>query len=282
MPGYRTLKNQIPFGIALLMIFYAIANAGRAFCGSLSCEALQNPVLWWAGALYGAILLVLHRLRPALLGWAALVGFLVEAFLVFTQVALNMYCSACLGYTGLFVIWLMFVFPEIGRRLKAAVVAATVSLVLAILPIAKAACLCTKSPFGTVDTSTQNIQLLFEPTCRHCHDLLDTLESLSIRDRVRLCPQAWSLASVWKLADGYCNARGWGEQFRCVLSTLSVVRANNAFCMERGLRHVPLIVHGERVIDAPEAAAYLASYFEVGRAGRPGRAGSCSVIQSCN
>ncbi len=255
--------------LGVVLFFYALANAigtGNLLCDSFGCQALQKNALWWAGVLYTAILLTAYRYAKILLGGLVIVGMAVESILVLTQVLLNLYCPACLGYTTLFLLWVFLSGPEIvpvAKKASWALAAATLGLALLIVPLTQTVCACSESPFSTITEDDRTLYLFFEPTCTHCHDVLALLEKMSDKDRVRLCPEAWSLASLWKLAKDHCQTcTRWSQRTRCLLSTLTVVRANNAFCMARGLPYVPLIVHQGRIVTGAEVPGYLLSVLQ--------------------
>ncbi|WP_448383747.1 hypothetical protein [Desulfosoma sp.] len=280
------------YALGLAMLLYSLINAlgsGRVLCGSLGCQALQKPALWWAGAAYALMLLGASHFRRPLLGGIVVVGMVVESALVLTQVILNLYCPACLGYTALFLGFVVaagFQMHALAKKTTWAVAGATLCAAVTFVPLARTVCACSESPFSRVSGDDQALYLFFEPTCGHCHSVLEMLEKMEARNRVRLCPEAWSLASVWALVRDHCRTcTAWKDRARCLLSTLTVVRANNAFCMERGLPYVPLIVHQGRIVTGAEVPGYLLSVLRDPLAtsethplllpGEPG--GSCTV-----
>lgn len=289
-------RHIVLYALGIALLVYAVVNAvwtGNLLCRSFSCQALQEGALWWAGAVYGALLLWAFRYGRVPLGVLVVVGMAVEGFLVLTQVLLNLYCPACLGYTFMFVLWVILARPEIvpvAKRAAWGVAAVTLCAALAIVPLARAVCTCSDTPFTTVSGDDQNLYLFFEPNCRYCHSILEMLEKMASRDRVRLCPEAWSLGSVWKLVQNHCRTcASWPDKFRCVMSTLTVVRANNAFCMERGLSHVPLVVHQGRIVAGPEVPGYLLSALNVSLRGSdpqdllfPTDSGGSCTVNACD
>lgn len=289
-------RQSAAYALGFAMLFYSVVNAlgsGRVLCGSLGCQALQKTELWWAGALYAAMLLSVYRFRRGFLGWFILSGVVVESLLVLTQVILNLYCPACLGYTALFVFFVLAVGPDIAspaRKTVWGVAGATLCAALTFIPLVRTLCACSESPFSQASTDERALYLFFEPTCTHCHSVLEMLDKMEARNRVRLCPEAWSLASVWALVRDHCHTcTAWKDRVRCLLSTVAVVRANNAFCMERGLPYVPLIVHGGRIVTGPEVPGYLSSVLRDPLAppgtdllGLPGESGGSCTVNACD
>lgn len=255
--------------LGVVLMAYALANAlggGKMLCNSFSCQALQKPALWWAGALYAGALLWAYRFARKALSGLVVVGMAVESALVLTQVLLNLYCPACLGYTALFVLWVLLAGPDIVPLAKKAAwgfAAFTLGAVLLVVPLTRTVCACSESPFATVTGDEQTVYLFFEPTCTHCHSVLEMLEKMAVKNRVRLCPEAWSLTSVWQLVQDHCETcTQWSQRLKCLVSTLTVVRANNAFCMERGLLSAPFVVHQGRIVTGAEVPEYLLSVLE--------------------
>lgn len=285
-------RQTAVYAVGFVMLLYSLINAlgsGQVLCESLGCRALQKPALWWAGAAYALMLLGAFRFRPTFLGAIILVGMAVESALVLTQVLLNLYCPACLGYTALFLLFVIlagFLMGPLAKKTAWAMAGATLCAAVTFVPLSRAVCACSESPFSQVSADDQTLYLFFEPTCRHCHSVLELLEKMEANNRVRLCPEAWSLTSVWALVRDHCRTcTGLKDRARCLLSTLTVVRANNAFCMKRGLPYVPFIVHGGRIVTGSDVSPYLLSVlrdpFEAPEAhplllpGEPG--GSCTV-----
>jgi thiol-disulfide isomerase/thioredoxin len=259
-------RQTVLHALGFAMLLYSLINAlgsGQVLCGSLGCQALQKPALWWAGAAYALMLLGVAHFRRPLLGGVIVIGTVVESALVLTQVILNLYCPACLGYTALFLLFVVlagFQMNPLAKKTTWAVAGTTLCIAVTIVPLARTVCACSESPFSRVSGDEQSLYLFFEPTCGHCHSVLEMLEKMEARNRVRLCPEAWSLASVWALVRDHCHTcTAWKDRARCLLSTLTVVRANNAFCMERGLPYVPLIVHQGRIVTGSEVPGYLLS-----------------------
>ncbi|ROQ92296.1 hypothetical protein [Desulfosoma caldarium] len=255
--------------LGVLLIAYAFANAiggGKMLCDSFSCRVMQKPALWWAGAFYAGGLLWAHRLARKVLSGLVVVGMVVECALVLTQVLLNLYCPACLGYTALFVLWVFLAGRDIFPLARKAVwggAAVTLGVVVLVAPLTRTMCACFESPFATVNADEQVVYLFFEPTCTHCHDVLEMLEKMAVKDRVRLCPEAWSLTSVWQLVQDHCETcTQWPQRLKCLVSTLAVVRANNAFCWERGVLSAPFVVHQGRIVTGAEVPGYLLSVLE--------------------
>ncbi len=278
---------------AAFLLTYALANAlntGPFACHSSGCRALQTPWLWWAGAAYGLALLITNSPRTAhLFSGLVLVGVVVECLLVFTQVALNLYCTACLGYTALFVVFVVQTLPRLDPVARKALYASVVLTVGMTVPLAgttsaKTTCECPfTQAFGIVRAEDTTPQLVFEPTCPHCHETIEMLRQAGAHRHVRLCPQAWGLRSVWELTREHCRQQtsSWPHA-RCVLSVLATVRSNNAFCAERGLDSVPLVVHTGRIIQGADVPVYLAGLLQLGaRSTNRGRA-SCSIRTTCN
>ncbi len=103
-------RQTAVYAVGFVMLLYSLINAlgsGQVLCESLGCRALQKPALWWAGAAYALMVLGASRFRPTFLGAIILVGMAVESALVLTQVLLNLYCPACLGYTALFLLFVI-------------------------------------------------------------------------------------------------------------------------------------------------------------------------------
>lgn len=289
-------RQTLVYALGSAMFLYSLAHglgAVRILCGSLGCQALQKAELWWAGALYAAVLLSVYRFRRPSLGWLLLLGMVVESALVLTQVILNLYCSACLGYTVLFVLFVITVGPETSpsaNKAAWAVAGLTLCVSVAIIPLARTVCACSESPFSRVSGDEQAVHLFFEPTCSHCHSVLEMLEQMDAMNRVRLCPEAWSLASVWALVRDHCHTcTAWSDRARCLLSTLTVVRANNAFCMEQGLPYVPLIIHQGRIVKGSEIPGYLLSVLgdplatsEAHPLALPGDSGGSCTVNACD
>lgn len=290
-------KRQIALHtLGFAMLLYSLINAlgsGHVLCESLGCQALQKPVLWWAGAAYALMLLSALRCRPRLLGGIIFVGMGVESALVLTQVILNLYCPACLGYTGLFLLFAIlagFQMHPLVKKATWAVAGAALCAAVAFVPLARTVCACSDSPFSRVSGDERELYLFFEPTCGHCHSVLEMLEKMEATNRVRLCPEAWSLTSVWALVRDHCRTcTAWKDRARCLLSTLTVVRANNAFCMERGLPYVPLIVHQGRIVTGSDVPGYLLSILRDPLAAPeahplllPGEPGGSCTVNACD
>lgn len=289
-------RQTAVYTLGFAMLLYSLLNAlgsGRLLCGSLGCQALQKTALWWAGALYAAIILTAYRFRRPSVGWVVVVGMAVESGLVLTQVILNLYCPACLGYTALLVLLFFAAAPDIASWAKKTtwtVAGAAFCAALALIPLARTVCACSESPFSQVSGDEQALYLFFEPTCGHCHSVLEMLEKMEARNRVRLCPEAWSLASVWALVRDHCRTcTAWKDRVRCLLTTLTVVRTNNAFCMERGLPYVPLIVHQGRIVTGSEVSGYLLSVLrdasmapETHPLWLPGESGGSCTVNACD
>ncbi|MGQ9484273.1 MAG: hypothetical protein ACUVSA_04620 [Desulfosoma sp.] len=282
--------------LGFLLIAYALANAlggGKALCDSISCQALQKNALWWAGAVYAGVLLCAYRFARMLMGGIVVVGMAAECALVLTQVLLNLYCPACLGYTALFVLWVFLAGPEmlpLAKKASWGLAAATLGAALLVVSLTRSVCACSESPFATVSGDEQALYLFFEPTCTHCHSVLEMLEKMAVKNRVRLCPEAWSLASVWKLVQEHRETcTRWPERLKCLKSTLAVVRANNAFCMERGFLTAPFVVHQGRIVTGADVPGYLLSVLESSLVGFdsqelliPMEAGGSCTVNACD
>ncbi|WP_170920570.1 hypothetical protein [Desulfacinum hydrothermale] len=248
---------------------------------------IQKPVLWWLGAFYAAVLAASALKRPRFLPLLLMAGLLVEAGLLLTQVVLGIYCAACLTY-GAALVFYAFVTPFAGRRYRlvfGALMGGTgvVAVVLSLLLLS--ACACPDSTFFQVDPQSHGISLVFEPACSHCHSLLELLRQMDSQRRVRLCPEAWSLHSIWKLVQEHCTTcYGWRDRIRCLMGTAALVRANNRFCMERGYRQVPLLVVDGRFISGEAVKTELFSALQVPAADPfdgswtlPDSAGACTI-----
>lgn len=289
-------RQTLAYALGLIMLLYGVAHgldSVSILCGSLGCQALQRAELWWAGTVYAAVLLSVYRFRRPLLGWFILLGMVVECALVLTQVILNLYCSACLGYTALFILFVIAVGPEtppLAKKTAWAVAGIALCGAAVLIPLARTVCTCNESPFSRVSGDEQAVHLFFEPTCSHCHSVLEMLEQMDATRRVRLCPEAWSLASVWALVRDHCHTcAAWKDRVRCLFSTLTVVRANNAFCMERGLPYAPLVLHQGRIVKGSEVPGYLLSVLgdplatsEAHPLALPGESGGSCTVNACD
>lgn len=262
-------RQTAAFILGGILIAYALTNAlggGKTLCNSANCQALQNNALWWAGVVYAGALLWAYRYARILLSGLVAAGMAVECALVLTQVLLNLYCPACLGYTALFLLWILLAGPKIvplAQKTSWGLAAATLGAGLLIVPLTRTVCACSASSLATVKGDEHAVYLFFEPTCTHCHSVLEMLEKMAVKNRVRLCPEAWSLASVWKLMQEHCKtSTQWSQRLNCLKSTLAVVRANNAFCMERGVVSVPFVAHQGRIVTGADVPGYLLSVLE--------------------
>lgn len=259
------MRRITVYGVGVILGVYALIHALGAVqlvCDSVSCQALQSPMLWWAGVVYAVSLLLAYHFCRGVLGGLVVVGVAMECALVLTQVLLNLYCAACLGYTVLFLAWVFLAGPEIvpwawGVSLGFGLVGLVVA---AVVPMVDAGCTCVVESYGEVRQSEDVVHVLFEPNCPHCHSLLAMLDEAGARQRVRLCPQAWSLTSLWKLLRQECgSSSGIERKLRCAESTLAIVRANNGFCSDMGILSAPLIVHLDKVLVGQEGSSYLLS-----------------------
>ncbi|SHF38536.1 hypothetical protein SAMN02745206_01883 [Desulfacinum infernum DSM 9756] len=284
--------RSVPAWIALgAMVLFSLANAltlGGALCGSFGCQAIQNPALWWVGAAYALVLGTAALWRPRFVPWLVSAGLWVEAGLALTQVVLGIYCTACLTY-GALLLFYAFSNPYSGRRHRLAfawVAGGTGATAAVFFLLILSACACSETPYSTLDPKSDEISLVFEPACTHCHSLLDLLQQMDPQRRVKLCPEAWSLRSVWKLVRDHCTTcYRWSDRIRCFMGTAAVVRANNRFCVENGYRQVPLLVVRGRIISGEAIKPALLSalqppasdLFDGSWISLPGSGGACTI-----
>ncbi len=263
-----TIRRRGAVLLAGMLLVYSVLNGvtqGRSLCQSFGCQAIQSNVLWWLGAFYAAVLLWGAVRRNRHLAWIVVLGALVESGLVLTQVLLGLYCMACLAYTGFFVLF-VFLDPGIPKLSKKCIIGiggftAGTAAVVSILLIS--ACACSDSPYSMLDPTSSEMSLVFEPACAHCHSVLALLKELDPAKRVRLCPEAWSLRSVWRLLEEHCTqCFRWKDRIRCLVGTLAVVRANNTYCLSRGYRRVPLLFYQGQVFQGSELLSELRAFLD--------------------
>jgi hypothetical protein len=284
-------RSVLSWVVLAAMGIFSLANAlafGGALCESFGCQAIQDPALWWVGAAYALVLAAGALWRPRLVPWLVAAGLTVEAGLVLTQVILGIYCTACLTY-GALLLFYAFATPYANRRhrLSFASLAGGTGLAAAVFfLLILSACACSETPYSPLDPQKDEISLVFEPGCTHCHSLLELLRQMDPQRRVKLCPEAWSLRSVWKLVRDHCTTcYRWSDRIRCLMGTAAVVRANNRFCMENGYRQVPLLLVRGRLVSGDAVKSELlgalqapaADLFDGSWISLPESGGACTI-----
>jgi hypothetical protein len=248
-------------GLAGIGLAYCVSNilGIDPGCASLGCKAVQDPRLWWLGAAFCLFLLLAPGRFPRLWFAGVLAGILVECVLVFYQVVLGLYCSECLVFTAIFVLYVAFA-HGIPLRVRAVGFSGAFATAIAcgLFFMALESGQVQGTHFSRLSQAPGDA-LIFEPSCPHCHEVLSVLEEVGADGRISLCPQAWSLESVLKLQGEKCRKDVGGAGFwKCLLASLSVVRENNLYCAERGWRRVPaLLTRDGRVIFGNDILARL-------------------------